>query len=159
MTLIRKSISERAALRVKVATLAALQDADETGGPDWREYAALMDELAAECAARAKRARDTFGPERCLAIVQEWCGTQPGGLTAEVWETCLGGQSHAIGVQPRHAEWAWLLTDADGDEPPTDPAAAIIVGFYTASGRYLTFRRSSLADACDLMASLCGKGF
>jgi hypothetical protein len=142
---------------IKSRALEILQEADEIGGPDWREYAQMMDAIAAECAQRAKTARESHGPGRCLRMVQEWClqrGTD--GWTAEIWET--GGGCQAIGAQPASASFHWLVTDADGASPPDDPAAPCIVGHYGADGRFVTFNAPTLADGLRLMASLASWG-
>jgi hypothetical protein len=154
--------SEVIARRIERKALEVLQAADEIGGPDWREYAEMMDRLGAECLRRATVARMSHGPQAVLRTVQAWCENTPciahgvEHYTAEIWET--GGGCTAIGVQPVGQSWHWLITDdASAPDSEHDPVA---LGLYSPDGDcWVCFDCRNLAHALDIIAACPAHSF
>ena len=88
--------SKQAAQRIRNAIDAALQDAEECGGPDIPDYVDLMNEIAAEAKKRASCARQNAA-HRVLTHVR---GMLPG-HPVEVWETGGRSEERRVGKECR----------------------------------------------------------
>lgn len=122
----RIALSQLAARKVESEVMETLQAADEIGGPDWREYAEMMDRLAAVCKLRAETAREQHGP----AYVIRWLASKlPEGRTVEEMHT--GGGCTGISVSVCGGSDAyWLITDVGGATAPTSLHEPVQLGLY-----------------------------
>lgn len=136
--------SEAAADRIKQATLAALQDADEIGGPDFPEYIELMRSLAAECERRAQVAEDVARGDVLIHVKRKI-------PTAEIAET--GGGCTAIHIPDGEDGAHWLITSTDGATVPHSfEDGPVILGHYSDAGETThTTQYASTRDAVALL--------
>lgn len=121
------SASYAAAEAIKARVLNELQNADELGGPDWREYVSLMEELRDECADRARVAMETNGPR---AVLRHYQARLTGRI---VGEAHTGGGCTAIEISADNGR-TWLVTSADGGCAPDDLHEPVCLGKYEDDG-------------------------
>jgi hypothetical protein len=141
--------SKTIADHIKRCALRELQNADELGGPEFPEYVALMQEVAAECTKRAETARNTQRENRrghVLAWVQRNVN-EP----AEIWET--GGGCTAIGVSfANNSDAHWLITENASGDAPESLTGSVLLGFYRRSQEdWLTFDCRDVPQAVGII--------